>query len=146
MNALTGSAVATLIDSSPDRDAELQAFEACTLPPAQFSHRLHLSIGWRYLQRYGFPEGAGAFCQRLKAYVAAVGAAAKYHETITWAYLALMNEERVLRSPPGEQFDSMILRRPDLLDHRSGALAQCYSREQLGADTARRVFVLPRAS
>lgn len=134
------------IDSFPQDDAQLlQAFEACTLPPSQFSHRLHLSLGWQYLQRYGFPAGAAAFSERLRTYVAAVGAAAKYHETITWAYLALMNEERVLRSPSGESFDSMILRRPDLLDHRSGALAQCYSREQLDADAARRVFVLPRA-
>ncbi|MBB6093280.1 hypothetical protein HNQ60_002158 [Povalibacter uvarum] len=134
------------VESLHDRDAQLQAFEACTLPPAQFSHRLHLSFGWQYLQRYGFPAGAGAFCERLRAYVTAVGAAAKYHETITWAYLALMNEERVLRSTPGESFDSMILRRPDLLDHRSGALAQCYSLDQLDVDAARRVFVLPRAS
>lgn len=135
------------VESLPERDAQLlQAFEACTLPPSQFSHRLHLSFGWHYLQRYGFPAGASAFCERLRAYVAAVGAAAKYHETITWAYLALMNEERMLRSASGESFDSMILRRPDLLDHRSGALAQCYSREQLDTDAARKVFMLPRSS
>lgn len=128
-------------------DAEvglLQAFEDCTLPPARFSHRLHLAFGWHYLQRHGFPAGAALFCERLRAYVTAVGAAAKYHETITWAYLTLMNEERVLRASAGEDFESMIRRRPDLLDHRDGALTQCYSREQLESETARRVFMLPR--
>jgi hypothetical protein len=80
----------------------------------------------------------------LRAYVAAVGAAGKYHETVTWAYMILMHEEMALRSPPEEDFDSMIQRRPDLLDHRYGALAACYPREQLESPDSRRVFVLPR--
>jgi hypothetical protein len=122
----------------------LEAFEALTLDPGQFSHRRHLEFGWRYLQRHGFPQGAAKFCERLQAYVQHVGAASKYHETMTWAYLVLMNEERALRSPPGETFDAMIARRPDLLDHRGGALSQVYERRQLDDPDARRVFKLPR--
>lgn len=122
---------------------ELQAFANGTLDPAQFTHRLHLALAWAYLQRAGFPEGALRFRQDLKAYVAKVGAEGKYHETVTWAYLALLNEELSLRSPPGESFDAMIQRRPDLLDHRSGAIARCYSKSQLDAPEARRVFLLP---
>ena len=122
----------------------LTAFEALTLDPGQFSHRRHLELGWRYLQRYGFPQGAATFCERLRAYVAHVGAAAKYHETITWGYLVLMNEEKTLRSPPGETFDAMAARRPDLLDHRGGALSKVYDRAQLDDADARRVFQLPR--
>jgi hypothetical protein len=121
-----------------------ETFEQCTLPPADFSHRNHLALGWSYLREYGFPEGAVRFRERLKAYVAAGGANAKFHETITWAYLILLNEEMTLRSSPGESFDSMIQRRADLLDHRSGALAGCYPREQLDSDPARRVLMLPR--
>lgn len=122
----------------------LAAFEACTLPPSQFSHRLHLELGWAYLQRHGFPHGVIRFCERLRAYVEAVGAAAKYHETITWAYMILMNEERTLRSAPGESFDAMVQRRPDFLDHRQGTLSQCYTPEQLESAEARRVLMLPR--
>lgn len=128
----------------PDGDEMLQAFEACTLPPQEFSHRRHLQLGWAYLRRYGFPEGALRFRERLKAYVAAVGAAGKYHETVTWAYLVLMNEEMTLRSSASESFDEMVERRPDLLDHREGAIAQCYTQAQLEASEARRVFMLPR--
>lgn len=134
------------IRESIDDDELLRAFEDCTLPPAQFSHRLHLAFGWRYLQRHGFAAGAALFCERLRTYVTAVGAATKYHETITWAYLVLMNEERVLHAQPDECFDSMIARRPDLLDHRHGALPRCYPGEQLESETARRVFTLPRIS
>jgi hypothetical protein len=119
------------------------AFENGTLDPAQFSHRLHLSLAWTYLQRDGFPEGALSFRRHLKAYVAKVGAESKYHETITWAYLVLLNEELCLRSPAGESFERMIRRRPDLLDHRSGAIARCYSKAQLDLPDARRVFLLP---
>jgi hypothetical protein len=118
-------------------------FENGTLDPARFDHCSHLSLAWAYLQRDGFPEGALRFRQHLKAYVAKVGAEGKYHETITWAYLVLLNEELSLRSPPGEPFDAMIQRRPDLLDHRSGAIACCYSKSQLDSPAARHVFLLP---
>jgi hypothetical protein len=124
-------------------ERHLAAFESGTLDPAQFDHRLHLAIAWGYLQRDGFPEGALRFRQHLKTYVAKVGAEGKYHETITWAYLVLLNEERTLRSPPGETFDTMIQRRPDLLDHRHGAIARCYEKSQLDSSDARRVFILP---
>lgn len=124
-------------------DRDLAAFESGTLDPAKFDHRLHLAIAWAYLQRDGFPEGALHFRRHLHAYVAKVGAEGKYHETITWAYLVLLNEELSLRSPAGESFDAMIQRRPDLLDHRNGAIARCYGKPQLDSPDARRVFLLP---
>ena len=134
--------IATPLLAATSIDA-MAAFENGTLDPARFDHRLHLSVAWAYLQRDGFPEGALHFRKHLKAYVAKVGAEGKYHETITWAYLVLLNEELSLRSPPGESFDAMIERRPDLLDHRNGAIARCYSKSQLDSPDARRVFLLP---
>lgn len=134
----------TLAARRPDDDPML-AFERGTLDPAQFSHRMHLSIAWSYLQRDGFPEGAQQFRHHLQHYVGKVGAQGKYHETITWAYLVLLNEELCLRSPPGECFDAMIQRRPDLLDHRNGPISRCYSKQQLDSSEARRVFMLPAA-
>ena len=124
-------------------DPTMPAFENGSLDPARFNHRLHLSLAWSYLQRDGFPEGALHFRRHLQNYVAKVGAQSKYHETITWAYLVLLNEELCLRSPAGESFDAMIQRRPDLLDHRNGPIARCYSRAQLDSPEARRVFMLP---
>jgi hypothetical protein len=130
--------------ATPSEDELLRAFEALTLDPALFTHRRHLAFGWRYLQRLGFPEGAARFVEVLKAYVQHVGATGKYHETITWAYLVLLNEELVLRSNRDEPFESLVGRRPDLLDHRNGALAAIYSKEQLDRPEARRAFLLPR--
>ena len=138
-------AVTSSFPASQPLDDMLDAFENGTLDPSSFGHRQHLSLAWTYLQRDGFPEGALHFRQHLQAYVTKVGAAAKYHETVTWAYLVLLNEERSLRSPPGEDFDAMIQRRPDLLDPRNGAVARCYSKAQLDLPEARRVFMLPTA-
>jgi len=124
-------------------DPTMLAFETGSLDPGEFNHRLHLSLAWRYLQRDGFPEGALNFRRHLQNYVTKVGAQSKYHETITWAYLVLLNEERCLRSPADESFDAMIQRRPELLDHCNGPIAQCYSKAQLDSPEARRVFMLP---
>lgn len=126
-------------------DDDVLAFENGSLDPARFNHRLHLSLAWSYLQRDGFPEGALHFRRHLQNYVAKVGAQSKYHETITWAYLVLLNEELCLRSSADESFDTMIRRRPDLLDHRNGPIARCYSKSQLDSADARRVFMLPAA-
>lgn len=133
----------TLAATPPLADTSMRAFELGTLDPAQFTHRLHLSLAWQYLQRDGFPEGAQQFRHHLQRYVAKVGAQSKYHETITWAYLVLLNEELCLRSTPGETFDAMIQRRPDLLDHRNGPIARCYGKAQLESPEARRVFMFP---
>jgi hypothetical protein len=124
-------------------DPTMLAFENGSLDPARFSHRLHLSLAWSYLQRDGFPEGALQFRRHLQNYVAKVGAQSKYHETITWAYLVLLSEELCLRSSADESFDAMIQRRPDLLDHCNGAISRCYSKAQLDSPEARRVFMLP---
>jgi hypothetical protein len=128
---------------APVEDDIVTAFENGSLDPARFNHRMHLAFGWHYLQRDGFPEGALHFRRHLQNYVAKVGAQSKYHETITWAYLVLLNEERCLRSSPGESFDTMIERRPDLLDHRNGPIARSYSKSLLDSVDARRVFMLP---
>jgi hypothetical protein len=136
------SALPHALAASSEADL-LQCFEDGTLDPAAFSHRRHLAVAWAYLRRDGFPEGAVRFREQLLRYVRRAGAAAKYHETITWAYLVLLNEELRLRSRPGESFDDMLARRPDLLDHASGALARRYTRAELDHPDARRVFLLP---
>jgi hypothetical protein len=142
---MNGAAIVTGSRADVCAAAELiRRFEGGTLPAASFSHREHLALGWAYLARHGFPEGALEFRKHFRRYVREVGATGKYHETITWAYLVLMSEEMMLRSSPEESFDSMIERRPDLLDHRHGALSRCYPRSQLDSPEARSVFMLPR--
>lgn len=67
-------------------------FEACTLPPEEFHHEQHLHGAWSYLREIPLAPAAERFIENLKRYAATVGAPRLYHETITWAYLLLVNE------------------------------------------------------
>ena len=66
-----------------------------------------------------------------------------YHETITWAYVALIHE-RVERRPAAH-WEEFCRLNPDLLSWRPSILDRYYRPETLASDLARRVFVLPDA-
>ena len=90
-------------------------------------------------------ERAGLrFCSSLRRFAEAHGKHGLYHETITWAYLALVNERR--DASPGDDFSAFAAANPDLFDKDSGVLLALYDRETLRSERARRVFLLPRRS
>jgi hypothetical protein len=70
-----------------------------------------------------------------------LGVPKKFHATMTWAYLILLDE--AMHRSPGANFDDVLAQNPALLDHRSGALYAYYDREQLDSEDARQRFVLP---
>jgi hypothetical protein len=123
----------------------LLAFEDQTLSPAAFPHREHLRVAWLYLRALPFAAAAPRFAESLRRFADAHGASAKYHETITWAYLVLVHE-RMQRDALGDagDFDAFARDNPDLFDHKTGALAALYDEDTLKSDLARRVFILPR--
>jgi hypothetical protein len=125
-------------------DAELVArFEATTLPPADYRHREHVRIAFAMLRGTDLADAAQRFRRALQGYVAAIGAAAKYHETLTWAYLVLI-QQRMADADADADSRAFLARNPDLLDHRCGALARHYDVAAITASPiARRVFVLP---
>jgi hypothetical protein len=122
-------------------DAELVArFEAGTLAPADYHHREHVRIAYAMLRGADLAEAALRFRRALRAYAAKIGAAPKYHETLTWAYLVLI-AARITGDADSQAF---LAAHPDLLDHRGGALARCYDVAAITASpVARAVFVLP---
>jgi hypothetical protein len=122
-------------------------FESCMLPPADFGHREHLRLAWLYLRAARFEVAALRFCTSLRAYAAALGKSDRYHETITWAYLALVNE-RLHAGAAGAavDFDAFARANPDLFDGKTGALAAFYDAGTLGSPLARQAFLLPRSA
>lgn len=126
-------------------DALLAAFLDCTLPPELLGHPEHVRLAYLFLRRHpDFGDAAVAFRAALRRYVTAIGRADRYHETLTWAYLALI-AERIAQEGQGER-DSLqfVARWPELIDHRGGALAAAYDVAEITASPlARRVFVLP---
>lgn len=128
----------------PNDSAFLTAFTELALPAARFTHREHVRLAWIVLHEHpDLAVAAGRFIHLLRRYVAHVGAAEKYHETITWAYLVLVRE--AMQGCDAADSEAFLAQHPALLDHQGGALARRYDLSALLADPlARSVFVLPR--
>ena len=123
----------------------IAAFEARTLPTADFSHRRHLRIAWHYLSAAPLGIAAERFKAALQRYAAAHGRPHLYHETITWAYLILLNQIRAALAADAVPvtFESAMAHCPALLHHRGGPLFDYYTQDQLDLPEYRAAFILP---
>jgi hypothetical protein len=131
--------------TSSDDDALLrQQVEDGSLPPELFGHREHLRLAWSFLaEEEDFAIAAARFRGALRRYASSsrVGANAKYHETITWAWLAIIREAMEGRVDASSR--DFLAARPDLLDQRS--LSNIYDVPAIARDPlARRILVLPK--
>ena len=115
------------------------AFEAATVDPNSFDHRAHLYVAWCYLKELPLEQAVPRYVQHLQALTRTLGVPHKYHATITWAYLVVLND----LMQPDETFDALLTRHPSLLDAR-GALRESYDDRELFSDRARHHFILPR--
>jgi hypothetical protein len=118
---------------------ELRAFEAGAMDPAQFPHSEHVRFGYEILDRYSFGEAISRFSRGLKLLTAKAGKPELYHETITVAFLALINERRARGW--AQSWGEFKASNADLFDKR--CLEKWYGAEQLRSDLARRAFCLP---
>jgi hypothetical protein len=126
---------------SSDEDF-LVAFEAMEIPGSEFRHRDHIRLAWIYLRNEGLADGAARFCSGFKRYVRHIGCEAKYHETITWFYLALVNE-RIHRGLPTSSWDEFLAANSDILENARGMLLERYSAGTIEDPISRKVFILP---
>lgn len=117
-------------------------FEAGALPAESFHHQDHVRMAWLYLDRAPVLEALVNFAESLKRFAAANGKPGLYHETITWAYIFLINERRA-RFDRQHTWHEFAAANADLLDWRNGILRQYYRAETLSSALARRVFVMP---
>jgi hypothetical protein len=123
-------------------DASLiAALESCTLSPEAFPHRAHVQAAWSYLRIAPFGEAGERFCRALRRFAESTGRPQRFHATMSWAYLALIQERSI--ATPVDTFEQFAAANPELLDHAT-ALSHLYDAETLRSDLARRVFVLPR--
>ena len=129
----------TALETRLDDAALLDGFENATLAPGTFHHEEHVRVAWLYFQRHEPAEAVARFSRGIRRLVTALGAADKYHETITGAYLLLIGE----RFEAGESWEAFAARSPDLLDSSGAILRRYYSAELLASDRARARFVLP---
>lgn len=118
----------------------LDAFEAGSLDPEAFDHEAHVYVGWLYLERFPLLETIGRYSQALRSLTTKLGVPDKYHETITWFFLALIAERR--EATRGHGWFAFRSENDDLF-HGARLLARYYSKECLMSDHARQAFVLP---
>ena len=118
-------------------------FEAFRIDPASFHHRQHIRLAYTYLAQLG-PDAA---CARMKAAITNLlthlGAdpAAKYHETVTRAWVLAVHHFMHSDTTPAGSADAFIDANPRLLVQ--DIMLTHYSRENLFSDTARGTFVPP---
>jgi len=97
---------------------------------------------WLLLERHPALDVLARFSAGLRRLAAAAGQPGLYHETITWAYVLLVNERR--GAPGTEDWPRFAARNPDLLAWKPSVLETRYYRaETLWSERARATFVLP---
>ena len=122
-------------------DEFLRALEKCELPESAFGHAAHVRAAYLYLRAEEFAGALERTRRAIRNFARHLGKPERYHETITVACLALIQEHLCQRGDgggwPGFARDNPELLQPDLLLH-------FYPRSQLQSELARKVFLLPR--
>lgn len=121
-------------------DDFLVALESCRIDPAAFNHAAHLRAGFLYLRRHDFADALSRMRRAIRAFAASIGKDGLYHETITTAFMTLINE-RLAVAAADITWEDFTARHADLFD--GTALSQHYSKERLQHPLARTVFLLP---
>src|ERR1700740_1844637 len=128
--------------SDSHTDELLRQFEDCSLPLDRFRHRVHIQIAFLYLRKYPALDVLRRFPEALKRYADAHGKTGLYHETITWAYILLI-QERMQRAPQVQTWEEFAATNEDLLTWSGTILKQYYRNETLSSDLARKIFLFP---
>jgi hypothetical protein len=118
----------------------LQELETCVLPEIDFGHAAHVRAAYLYLREGDFADALPRLQRTIRAYASSLARPDRYHETITVAYLALIQQHMAERGDGGG-WDGFARDNPELFDRN--LLLHFYSRSQLDSGIARRLFLLP---
>src|SRR5438067_1114421 len=101
-------------------DPLVQAFEAGTVDPGAFHRREHLLVAWRYLQELPLEEALSRYVHHLRRLAQRLGVPERYHATMTWAYVILLDGAMHDPELRGAGFAEVVGKYPKLLDHKQG--------------------------
>lgn len=122
-------------------EALVAAFESTRLSGEQFSHVEHVRVAWWYLRTLPLGDALARCSIGIRRFAAAKGAAGKYHETITVAFMLVISERvAAARDLPWPEFAAA---NPDLFSRTRSVLSRYYSDEVLRSERARTSFVMP---
>jgi hypothetical protein len=120
-------------------------FESRSLSPQSFHHADHVRLAFAYLRQYSLLEALEKFPAALQQFAQHHGKPNLYHQTITWAYLFLINQ-RIARATQEQTWEEFAEANPDLLTWKNGIVTRYYGEETLQSDLARKVFILPETT
>ena len=126
-------------------DDLVKDFEQGTLSPNKFHHTEHVKIAWWYLSNYSLLEALTHFVTGLKSFAKSLGKENLYHETVTWAYILLIND-RLNKCEEKLSWDEFAKNNEDLLDRKNNPLENYYQTNSLKSDLARKTFLWPDKS
>lgn len=128
------------------RDSELlAALDGDALPSGHFGHEDHVRLAWAYLRRGdGLLASMARFTSSIRRIVRAAGQEEKYHETITCAFLVLIDQR--IHAGSETCWERFRAANPDLLEWKDSILKRYYTDATLWSGEARRRFVLPDRS
>ena len=107
-------------------DDELIAkMEDGTLAANEFHHADHVQLAWAYLARDDFAPALARFVASLKAFAARMGKADLYHETLTCAWFALI-QQRNRAAGEHARWEDFMRANPDLLHDPIGPVGGDY--------------------
>ena len=116
-------------------------FEACKIPPAEFTHRAHVRLAYVYLTQQDTEGAYESMRNALVSFIRHNGVdPAKYHDTITRAWIMAVRHFMAL-TPSSDSSDHFIDQNQRLLDKE--IMMTHYSAEVLFSDEARARFVEP---
>ena len=127
--------------TDPEIESFIRAFEDGSLPKSEWTHGRHLIMALWYLRRHRRDEATSLIRDGIQRYNEAKGNLTGYHETITRAWIAVI--ERLLRMRDRALPDSVLA--AELLQEcgEKNYLLRFYSKERLLSDEARRGWVDP---
>jgi hypothetical protein len=122
-------------------DALVRSFEDGSLPRHEWTHRAHLVVALWYLLRHPTDEATRRIRDGIRRYNAHLGNHTGYHETITLAWITVI--ERFLAGRDRERPTSVLA--GELLEECGDKryLLRFYSEERLDSDDARGRWLPP---
>jgi hypothetical protein len=127
--------------TDPEIESFVRAFEDGSLPSSEWTHTRHLVMALWYVRRHRHDEAAKLIREGIQRYNQAKGNLTGYHETITRAWITVIEGFLSTRDRdlPSAVLAAELLRECSDKDY----LLRFYSKERLLSDEARRGWVDP---
>jgi hypothetical protein len=117
------------------------AFEDCTLPKADWTHREHLTVAAWYLRHHEYAEAVQLMRRCIERFNAAKGSAMGYHETITLAWMTII--AAFIKARSSAESIAELVRELVAQCGQRDYLLKHYSRDRLFSDAARHGWLPP---